>query len=216
MNRILTVVILFGLLTSLDLVPATPTIERPVPVSRSTMQPSERTRPSLTTATAQTAITGASAAQAAEIVWAIDRFASAGLDLPVLTIVVHGSTEGCGGIQGVYRRDGQGDSIHLCNTSRPIILHELAHAWAEHDTTAETRRAFLDHEGIAEWAGEHVAYDQRGTERAARTMSLSLAEDALSVLQAGWLSRYLDGYQILTGKRSPRLESVADAAQPPL
>jgi hypothetical protein len=150
-------------------------------------------------------VTGATPEQAIVITWALDRYAQAGLELPPLVIEVHDSSDGCQGNRGIYVRDGLGDVIHLCDTSTPVVLHELAHAWTEHHTSDEVRNAFLEHEGLTDWAGADVPYGERGTERASQTMSLCLAERPLSADDALRYGAYLDGYEILTGRPSPRL-----------
>ena len=158
---------------------------------------------------AEPGVTGATAEEAAVIMWALDRYAEAGLELPPLAIEVHDSPRGCEGNRGIYLRDAVVDIIHLCDTSAPIVLHELAHAWTAHHTSDDVRDAFMEHEGVTQWAGAAVPYDERGTERASRTMSLCLAERPLSADDALRYASYLDGYEILTGRPSPRLAPSA-------
>lgn len=154
-------------------------------------------------------ISGATTDQSAAITWAIGRYAEAGLELPLLAIVVHPTSDGCGGNRGQYHVVASADVIDLCDTSTPVILHELAHAWTAHHASGEARTAFLEHEGLAAWSGNDVPYDERGTERAAQMMSLCLAERALSPIDATRYAHYLEGYEILTGMTSPRVASTA-------
>lgn len=153
-------------------------------------------------------ISGATTDQSAAITWAIGRYAEAGLELPTLAIVVHPTSDGCGGNRGQYRVASGSDVIDLCDTSVPVILHELAHAWTAHHASGEARAAFLGYVGLDAWSGSDVPYDERGTERAAQTMSLCLAERPLTPIDASRYASYLEGYEILTGLTSPRVAST--------
>jgi hypothetical protein len=153
-------------------------------------------------------IAGANPEQVDAITWAIQRYAEAGLELPALAIVVHPTSDGCGGNRGQYHIVGNADVVDLCDTSDPVILHELAHAWAAHQASDQTKAAFLAFEGLQAWSGSDIPYDDRGTEHAAQTMSLCLAERPLTPIDAGRYANYLEGYEILTGMTSPRVAST--------
>jgi len=153
-------------------------------------------------------IAGATTGQVEAIAWAIERYAEAGLELPPLTVIVHPSRDDCDGNRGQYHIVGNVDVVDLCDTSVPVILHELAHAWTAHHASEEARAAFLGYVGLDAWSGSDVPYDERGTERAAQTMSLCLAERPLTPIDASRYASYLEGYEILTGLTSPRVAST--------
>jgi len=203
----LTIIALISIGVRVDVSEPTPVDPSPRAPStqRAVAETSSSGTPAVDPLATEPGITGATAEQATVITWALERYAQAGLELPPLVIEVHDSSEECEGNRGIYFRDGMVDIIHLCDTSTPVVLHELAHAWTAHHTSDDVRDAFLEHEGVAHWAGATVPYDERGTERASRTMSLCLAERPLSAEDALHYAGYLDGYEILTGHPSPRL-----------
>jgi hypothetical protein len=211
MTRLATSILLIGVLASVNLGGgglAAPESEEVVPVTLVLVHSLGRQEKTTAIAADSSGISGATTDQLAAITWAIGRFAEAGLELPALAVVVHPTSDGCGGNRGQYHVVSGADVIDLCDTSTPVILHELAHAWAAHHASDEARTAFLEHVGLAAWSGNDVPYDERGTERAAQTMSLCLAERALSPIDANRYATYLEGYEILTGLSSPRVAST--------
>jgi len=219
MHRIASVVLVIGLMVGLDLgVGAAP----PSPGHDGASQDvSDVSLPLRDTPTVQTSresgvapavahpgVYGASIDQREAIAWAIARYAEAGLELPGMVVVVHGSSDGCDGNRGLHRYVDGLDIVDLCDTAVPVILHELAHVWTSHSTSDSVRASFLLHEGLDRWSGTEVPYDERGTERASQTLSICLAARPLSPEEAAHYGKYLDGYEILTGSRSPRMGHV--------
>src|ERR671911_677805 len=95
-------------------------------------------------------ITSTSPAWARRVQWGLGRFRAAGLVLPPLVITIHDGDDKtpCQGHDGFFR-PAEPAEIHLCVEGSPILvdssaarwltLHELAHAWAETQLTADER-----------------------------------------------------------------------------
>ncbi len=161
------------------------------------------------------------------LAWALDRFRLAGLELPELDIIVHGSTADCGGHVGYYVTST--NQLHVCRLDKKSVLHELAHAWADHNLTDRDRRAFVQLRGLADWNDHGQDWNQRATEHAAETLTWALMDRETTV-------RWIDGdgtetrrllrieesspdelaaaYRLLTGDDAPFRVSDAEASRP--
>ena len=149
------------------------------------------------------AIYGADPTLTLEIGVAIDRFSQQGLTLPELSIYFHDDSESCDGHGGLFT--GETLRIDLCTDTTHFIYHELAHAWAHHSLTEDTRQAFVEHVGAPSWANGTDPHDQRGTELAADAIAHGLRTEALSDAEALRTAWVLERYLFLTGRQSPRL-----------
>ena len=124
-------------------------------------------------------VLGATPRQVEDAVWALDRFDSAGLELPSLSIVFHDDYESCGMREGVLRISGDEIVIHECESdparSRRNLLHELAHVWDRYGPLDDhTRSAFLSMRGLRAWSDCHLLWNQRGEEQAAEIIAWGL------------------------------------------
>ncbi len=140
---------------------------------------------------------------------AIDRYNTSGLTLPPLRIYVHTTRDSCSGYVGVFNHYNDPYRIDMCaGTGYQIfILHELAHAWAYHTISDDTRQAFLNRTGLV-WNHPDVKWPQRGTEVLAKTIAWGLRSEPLTVAEADDFADRLEQFQLLTGVASPRLPST--------
>jgi hypothetical protein len=136
--------------------------------------------------------------------WGVDRFTEAGLDLPILDVTFHRDVSACGGFLGLYRTRGEAAVIDICHTRRHVILHELAHAWETQEATDQTRERFMAYRGLMTWADPDVAWEERGVEQAAETITLVLNWRSYSgPIDQPVVVHKLCGYEILTGRPLP-------------
>lgn len=88
--------------------------------------------------------------EAEELVeWGRHRYADEGLRLPEITLVVHPSLQQCGGRVG--RSDERTNELVLCRIDRDTVLHELAHAWIDHNLDEADRARFVELRAVDEW-----------------------------------------------------------------
>lgn len=141
--------------------------------------------------------------------WAIDLFDRAGLDLPPLRFVHHnGDTTACSGHPGLHHRVDGINVIEICTAdislpTQVMILHETAHAWADHALPDDRKAKFQELRGWEHWrAHDELAWHENGTEQAAEIMVWGLIDRPMAMLrihQAGCAD--LDtGYRTLTGQ----------------
>ena len=139
--------------------------------------------------------------QLREALWALGRYAEAGLDLPTLTIRLHDSNDPCGGHAGVRRVEDDTDIIDICTEASWTILHELAHVWASKNLTDADRDAFVALQGLDTWSGSEIPWQDRGTEQAADLVALALS-DSTHIPSHVWRGSVVlleEAYQTLTG-----------------
>jgi hypothetical protein len=108
------------------------------------------------------------------------RYVEAGLELPSPIRVEFSERPGvCGGEhRGLYIYEAH--TIHFCRgpqedwVSLPkLVIHELAHAWDDHNMTEESRSAYMRHLEFDEsitWLDPDIPHDQRPGERFAGTV----------------------------------------------
>jgi hypothetical protein len=138
---------------------------------------------------------------------ALAAFDGAGLKLPDLGIYVYPTPDGCGGLGGLYERQGSKDRVSVCSRTRRAfaILHEFAHAWEAHAVSDTTRQQFLEMKGLAKWRSSEVAWAERGMEQAAETIATGLLDRPYPNLHVPAIDELEASYQLLTGAPSPRL-----------
>lgn len=153
--------------------------------------------------------------EAAVIDWAEGQFATMGLELPDVAVVPLDNLTVCAGRVGFYHPGRM--LIEMCRVDREDVLHELAHAWADHNLGDSDRAAFAEFRGVETWNGQDVAWEQRATEHAAETLVWALLERDTTVpwVEAGVASRRLltipdsspealsAAYEVLTGRPLP-------------
>jgi hypothetical protein len=109
---------------------------------------------------------------------AVGLFVEAGLTLPSgLTVAFHQTSTPCGGSSaaGAFRpATGQ---ITICSMHRDpvvagarqrrVLVHELAHAWAESFLEPQRQEAFLAIRDVEAWRSPDLRWREQGTEQAA-------------------------------------------------
>jgi hypothetical protein len=155
-------------------------------------------------------IIGGTPAQRAMATWALDRYAAGELLLPSLEIRFLASGSVCRESLGFYV-DGV---VTVCGTSatrmtRRILLHEMAHGWANSNLSEDEQVRFLGLRRLSTWNGEGVAWEERGFEQAAEIMSWALCDQGAGYLRPlipdNSVSQLTGAYELLTGKPLPEL-----------
>jgi hypothetical protein len=159
-------------------------------------------------------IHGATAEAAAEIHEVLDRFEETGLELPMLRIYVHDSSEECFENRGLFGRDGDLHRVDICMTHFVTIGHELAHAWERHVMEDATRKMYMDHLGIAEWNNHDNNAPARAMEQAADLIEWGIRPEPLQRISAGHYAEDIVLFEALTGKPTLRIAHW-DSAEPP-
>ncbi len=108
-------------------------------------------------------------AQVEDVRWALERFAAAGLELPLVEFWMHDDLIGCDTGDGAppvgFTTDRGGRHIIYSCGTRFTLLHELGHVYANGHMTDEARDAFVTMRNADAWradtwarsASEHVA-----------------------------------------------------------
>ena len=135
--------------------------------------------------------------------WAIKRYRAADLQVPAIDVYFHTDSGGCGGYLG-FTKNGRVDlCIRLAMEGQPqrIMLHELAHAWAEVELDDETRTAFIELRALGGWNVTAEDHKDRGTEQAAEIIAWGLGESAPQPFISGDTTpaALADGFRLLTG-----------------
>ena len=157
-----------------------------------------------------TAIIGGTAEQQAMARWAVGRFAAAGLSLPTLEIHFHPDQSGCRGRLGYYL----GHEVHVCGThtdlmAHRLVLHEMAHGWAEYNLSSGERARFLELRGLTTWKDHSAEWHERGTEHAAEIMSWALCDQGTGIntpsIRDNSIEQVSEAYELLTGNPLPEV-----------
>lgn len=119
---------------------------------------------------------------------ALDRFEAQGLELPDVTFVFHDDLMPCSGHKGMYHK--KSGTLEMCSMDENTLLHELAHAWANHNLEPEQMSRFVSSRGLDSWNDQDDPWERRGTEHVAETIAWALAEDPHHVR---WVETLDDG-----------------------
>lgn len=145
---------------------------------------------------------------ASMVEWALGLFEEADMELPALEINHHGDdTAPCDGHDGLHR-PGEGRSvIELCTDdvtfpTQAMVIHELAHAWVNHNVDEDTRNAFQELRGNEHWHDyDAAAWHENGTEQAAEIVAWGLFDRPMSMsrITKNSCDELEAGYRTLTG-----------------
>jgi len=124
--------------------------------------------------------------------WAYGLYGDNGMDLPTVIISFHRTKDNCRGHKGLHTVDGEGTSIiEICDWSekdslrdawrRKTVMHELGHAWARQNLTAEQQAEFSSSRGLEGWRPEGSEWQDRGTEHAAEIVAWGLMDTTVRV-----------------------------------
>lgn len=133
--------------------------------------------------------------QEAMVDFALDRFETQGLRLPDLEFVFRDSLLSCDLHKGRYHKDIQ--LVEMCSMDKHTMLHELAHAWANHNLTRGQMDGFVTEHGLDSWNDPDHAWARRGTEHVAETIAWALSDEPRHVI---WVEDLEDGTKVTTHK----------------
>lgn len=136
--------------------------------------------------------------------WAMARFEAAGLDLPPVQVSFHSDLYACAGHRGLLRGFSDIALIDVCDPTRHVILHELAHAWLAYTIGSSTKAAVLEYWELETWSNSSVPWTDRGSEKAATALAFSLGN--LPSDPSPSLLRYLCSYELITGRPFPQAD----------
>ncbi|MCL1600646.1 MAG: hypothetical protein M3112_03815 [Actinomycetia bacterium] len=151
-------------------------------------------------------ISGGLQLQAEQVQAALDRYATAGLELPPVDVYLHVSSLGCGGNSGLFTPGSEIDRIDLCVDTPFIILHEFGHAWENRFGTDDAREQLLDGLGLEFWTGADVKYRRRGVEAAANLIAWGLSSPSVAERGQSPNTDRLDLFASFTGSVPLRSE----------
>ncbi len=142
-------------------------------------------------------------AQVADLVWALERYASAGLELPHVEAWLHSARSYCDGPvrkgRSGFATWRGGVSIVFGCGSRHTLLHELGHVYDRHMLTDEDRAAFMALRGVSDWQDD--VWLQSGQEHLADVLAwaLSPVEDRHAQTAPRDVDSLVDAYRLATG-----------------
>lgn len=135
---------------------------------------------------------------AALLEWSLERFRTAGLELPHVDAVYLETQRSCleesawthlGSDSAIIRLCldtadlGDGDGASLA--AEFTMLHELAHVWTAEYTSQEDVAAFTSLRGLTTWNDASAAWSDRGNEQASEIMAWGLAEEPIELVRIG-------------------------------
>lgn len=151
-------------------------------------------------------ISGGTSFQRELVARALERYATAGLELPLLQVHLHNDPEECNGNRGSFSSGSTPWSITVCTEDELVYLHEIGHAWAELNLSEAERSDYVARRGLESWNDPETAWGDRGSEDAANTLAWGLVDDPIvDMLPDGPLAERNEGFRILTGIDSPRI-----------
>jgi hypothetical protein len=152
------------------------------------------------------------------ITWGLERFTTAGLDVPPITSVTFTvQNDLCEDLRARYLPSDEGIELEFCVDERSacgqpecteivpgwraVILHEFAHAWLDAQLDEVDRQRFLDHVGLDTWRDPNLPWDEKGVEHAADTIAWGLMDRDIVMLRIGQPTEeeLTEGFRILTG-----------------
>lgn len=113
----------------------------------------------------------------------LSRFRAQRLALPEIRFDFTSDIMDCDGHMGMYHR--RTSTVQMCSLDKGTMLHELAHAWANHVLSEADKQAFVELRGLDSWNDQTRAWKQRGTEHAAEVIAWALLEEPNALLFFG-------------------------------
>lgn len=154
----------------------------------------------------------------ADLAWAHQRFAAAGLKPPEIDIAFHDDAEACEGNMGTVRISEDGDPIlRVCadhdkpqvrrSWRRRTLIHELAHLWEARTLDDEDRTALMELRGLTAWNDRSTPWADRATEHAAEIITWGIGDPAwrFDARPQSSCEEMAAGYELLTGTTAPRI-----------
>jgi hypothetical protein len=134
------------------------------------------------------------------VIWALDRYEKAGLELPPVEIYIHSDRSECNGLNGYLGGSEEtGWIVHSCGVGF-TLLHELGHAWDRHNLDDETKAKFLASAQANVWR-DTENWLLSGEEHAANVLAWGLMEERINQTRTRPYDHdsMLLAYQTLTG-----------------
>jgi hypothetical protein len=149
---------------------------------------------------------GGTAEQREIAAWALQRFADAGLGVPVVDVHLHQDLAECKGNRGIYNSGLQ--RIDVCVNERNVVLHEIAHAWNHENLSAAQRFEYVKVGGFGSWDDTDTPWSERGSEDAADTIAWALLDEPITMSSPdGPIAQRDTAYLLLTGSHAPRISA---------
>ena len=153
-------------------------------------------------------VSGGTSQQQEMVARALERYATAGLELPALQVHLHSDPADCNGNRGSFSSGSTPWSITVCTEDELVYLHEIGHAWAEFNLSEAERSDYVARRGLESWNDPATAWGDRGSEDAANTLAWGLVDTPIvDMLPDGPLAERNDAFRILTGIDSPRISA---------
>ncbi len=138
--------------------------------------------------------------------WALEQYAAAGLELPVLQFHLHSDLAACQGNQGLFSSGSIPWKITLCTEERMVFLHEIGHSWSEFNLTEAERTEYVEQRGMESWNDPETPWRERGSEDVANTLAWGLVDDPIrGMIPDGPLAQKNEAFRVLTGIDTPRI-----------
>ncbi len=142
---------------------------------------------------------------------ALERFRTAALPLPDVTVVFHhaeGDMAGCNRHLGLFQPQFEPWRVLVCSDLDFVITHELAHVWERANLDDHQRDAYSRQRGFARW--DHAAdaeWRDRPIEDVAFVIQQNLMSRSADPTNDRW-AELLGAYEALTGRQSPALSTT--------
>lgn len=107
----------------------------------------------------------------------LTRFEQQALELPELSFEFRPHAVDCLGHKGLY--SSRSRTLRMCSMDKKTMLHELAHAWANHNLSDAEMNEFARHRGLGEWNDQAAPWKERATEHAAEIITWALMDRAV-------------------------------------
>ena len=144
--------------------------------------------------------------QRAVVIWALEQYEDAGLNLPGLQFRLRPDETFCGGNRGFFSHGSEPWLITICTEDRMVFLHEIGHAWAEYTLTTSERSAYVKQRGMESWNDSDTRWGARGSEDAANTLAWGLVDDPIrGMMEDGPIAERNRAFRLLAGIDSPRI-----------
>lgn len=103
-------------------------------------------------------------------------------------------------------------TLEMCSLEKDIMLHELAHAWANHNLTDEEKEELTIFRGLRAWNDHDLAWEERGTEHAAEIVAWALLDEPNHVrwIETTTEGEVVESFRLLTIENSD-VEAMVEA-----
>jgi hypothetical protein len=141
------------------------------------------------------------------VIWARERFQTAGLDLPDMRVNFRRGRDECDDMVGLWTFSSLGHRIEICvggqRRRQLVLIHEMSHAWVAEHLTEEDRDVFLSRRELDTWSDDDTEWNNRGIEQAAIIVAWGVDEtcEPQRHLPDDGTATLTDDYVWLTGRQ---------------